>query len=255
MTGITLTSRDVTALRDIVLFPDDEEAGPGLPWRLLEEVRSLIGCDVVELDRTCPTERKLGLEQAVGDAREVVKHEQADPYYWQLYWASTPCSWVDRPGNARDVTKISDFWSDREWTGSAMFGEYGQRWRSFREIGMRLPDLPQFSMKLLCWRGPGRDFGERERLLLQLLRPHIAETWRHAERRRQTPLRLTCRQLELLEYVAQGLTNVQVARRMSLSEGTVRTHLNNIYERLGVGSRTAAARRLRDLTADTSIGS
>jgi len=116
---------------------------------------------------------------------------------------------------------------------------------------MRLPDLPHRSMKLLCWRGPGRDFGERERLLLQLLRPHVVETWRSAERLRRTPTGLTSRQLELLEYVAQGLTNLQVAHRMSLSEGTVRTHLH-IYERLGVGSRTAAVRRVRDLSTDGS---
>jgi DNA-binding NarL/FixJ family response regulator len=84
------------------------------------------------------------------------------------------------------------------------------------------------------------------------LRPHVVESWRRAERLRRTPTGLTSRQLELLEYVAQGFTNLQVAHRMSLSEGTVRTHLSHIYERLGVGSRTAAVRRVRDLSMDDS---
>lgn len=252
MGRIILGDRDLAALRGIVTFRDFTDPGPVLPWELLEHVRTLIGCDEVELDRTRPSEQKLGEEQSIGDARHFDLLDQANPHYWQLYWASEACSWVDRAGNAWDVTKVSDFWSDLQWTRSAMYRAYGHGPSSFREISMRLPDLPHRSMKLLCWRGPGRDFGERERLLLQLLRPHVVETWRWAERLRRTPTGLTSRQLELLEYVAQGLTNLQVAHRMSLSEGTVRTHLNHIYERLGVGSRTAAVRRVRDLSTDGS---
>jgi DNA-binding NarL/FixJ family response regulator len=43
--------------------------------------------------------------------------------------------------------------------------------------------------------------------------------------------------------VAAGHTNIQIARRLGISEGTVRVHLENIYERLGVPSRTAAVTR------------
>jgi DNA-binding NarL/FixJ family response regulator len=42
---------------------------------------------------------------------------------------------------------------------------------------------------------------------------------------------------------AAGHTNTQIARRLGISEGTVRTHLENIYERLDVSSRTAAVTR------------
>ena len=38
-------------------------------------------------------------------------------------------------------------------------------------------------------------------------------------------------------------TNTQIARQLGISEGTVRTHLENIYGRLGVSSRTAAVTR------------
>jgi DNA-binding NarL/FixJ family response regulator len=107
-----------------------------------------------------------------------------------------------------------------------------------------LPDEPGHRTRLYLWRGPGRDFDERDRLLLTLLRPHLIAAYRGAERRRQAPAALTPRQLELLQYVAQGYTNTQIARRMQLSEGTVRTHLNHIYERLGVTSRTAAVTRM-----------
>jgi DNA-binding NarL/FixJ family response regulator len=43
--------------------------------------------------------------------------------------------------------------------------------------------------------------------------------------------------------VAAGHTNTRIARRLGISEGTVRTHLENIYERLQVSSRTAAVTR------------
>jgi DNA-binding CsgD family transcriptional regulator len=48
---------------------------------------------------------------------------------------------------------------------------------------------------------------------------------------------------ELLRLLAAGHTNSQIARQLGISEGTVRTHLENIYEKLGVSSRTAAVTR------------
>jgi DNA-binding NarL/FixJ family response regulator len=53
-----------------------------------------------------------------------------------------------------------------------------------------------------------------------------------------------------LRLVAAGHTNTQIARRLGISEATVRTHLENIYGRLQVSSRTAAVTRaFGDLTA------
>ena len=44
--------------------------------------------------------------------------------------------------------------------------------------------------------------------------------------------------------VAAGHTDTQIARRLGISEGTVRTHLENIYDKLGVSSRTVAVTRV-----------
>jgi DNA-binding NarL/FixJ family response regulator len=46
-----------------------------------------------------------------------------------------------------------------------------------------------------------------------------------------------------MHLVAAGHTDSQVARRLGVSEGIVRTHLENIYERLQVSSPTAAVTR------------
>jgi DNA-binding NarL/FixJ family response regulator len=56
------------------------------------------------------------------------------------------------------------------------------------------------------------------------------------------PAGLSDREAEVLRLVAEGLTNVQVARELYVSPRTVDRHLNSVYRKLGVGSRTAAAR-------------
>ena len=90
---------------------------------------------------------------------------------------------------------------------------------------------------------PGPDFAERDRALLALLRPHPNQAFLEAERRRGGLPQLTRRHLELLRLVATGHTNAQISRRLGVSEGTVRKHLENICSRLQVSSRTAAVTR------------
>jgi DNA-binding CsgD family transcriptional regulator/tetratricopeptide (TPR) repeat protein len=54
------------------------------------------------------------------------------------------------------------------------------------------------------------------------------------------PYGLTAREVEVLRLVAEGLTNAQVAARLFLSPKTVTRHLNNVFAKLDVGTRTAA---------------
>ena len=56
------------------------------------------------------------------------------------------------------------------------------------------------------------------------------------------PAGLTSREVEVLGLVAKGLTNAQVAQRLFVSPRTVHRHLNSVYHKLGVSSRTAATR-------------
>ena len=53
---------------------------------------------------------------------------------------------------------------------------------------------------------------------------------------------LTEREIEVLRAVAQGLTDAQVAERLVISPRTVHSHLNSIYSKLGITSRSAATR-------------
>jgi DNA-binding CsgD family transcriptional regulator len=58
---------------------------------------------------------------------------------------------------------------------------------------------------------------------------------------------LTYREREVVSLVEDGLSNSEIAAALWISPATVRTHLENIYAKLGVRSRTAAVARARDL--------
>jgi DNA-binding NarL/FixJ family response regulator len=49
-----------------------------------------------------------------------------------------------------------------------------------------------------------------------------------------------------LELLSEGLTNAQIAKRLFLTESTVKQHLRQAYKALGVSNRTEAARLLRN---------
>jgi DNA-binding NarL/FixJ family response regulator len=57
-----------------------------------------------------------------------------------------------------------------------------------------------------------------------------------------SPASLTTREIEVLRWVAQGLTDIQVAEKLVISPRTVSTHLSSIYNKLGVSTRSAATR-------------
>ncbi|MCW3049051.1 MAG: response regulator transcription factor [Solirubrobacterales bacterium] len=56
------------------------------------------------------------------------------------------------------------------------------------------------------------------------------------------PCPLTARELEILRWVAEGHTSARIARKLWVTEQTVKFHLSNIYRKLGVQNRTEASR-------------
>ncbi len=53
---------------------------------------------------------------------------------------------------------------------------------------------------------------------------------------------MTTREVEVAGLVALGLRNREIAERLAISEGTVKIHLHNIYEKLGIDGRSQLVR-------------
>lgn len=61
-----------------------------------------------------------------------------------------------------------------------------------------------------------------------------------------SPTKMSEREEEVLRLVASGLANKQIARQLGIAERTVKAHLTNIFQRIGVTDRTQAALWARD---------
>lgn len=61
-----------------------------------------------------------------------------------------------------------------------------------------------------------------------------------------SPAKMSDREEEVLRLVAEGLANKAIARRLGIAERTVKAHLTNIFQRIGVTDRTQAALWARD---------
>jgi DNA-binding CsgD family transcriptional regulator len=239
---VTVSERDLHTLLGIVGDERRDLPAAGLPLSLLAELKDQIRCDQLSFFRH-DTGRRINLfAQGIPDDSD--DSEDDLQRYWELYWDSLPCCYCDRSGDLRSVTKPLDFYSERQWHSSAMYSELVRgSWGLEHEIQVNLPGGSMRTIRLILFRGPGPDFSERDRALLALLRPHLRQAYLDAERRRHPIPPITPRQRELLRLVAAGHTNAQIARRLGVTDKTVGKHLENIYARLQVSSRTAAVTR------------
>jgi DNA-binding NarL/FixJ family response regulator len=73
------------------------------------------------------------------------------------------------------------------------------------------------------------------------LAPQIAVRLMREIRHPECPATLTVRETAVLQLLAKGASNKEIARDLSVGEKTVKTHVSNILSKLGVQSRTQAA--------------
>jgi len=244
---VTVSEKDLRTLLGIVTEHRSDLPPAGLPPSLLTELTDQIRCDELRFfgqDTPRQIEWFGQVLSAGGGVTEGATEDDPFDYqlYWQLYWDSI-CSYADHTGDVRSVTKVSDFYSARQWHSTAMYSEFFRPYGLEHEMQLCLPAGPLRTIRLLLIRGPGPDFSERDRDLLTLLRPHLHQAYLDAECQRRPAPQLTPRHWELLRLVAAGHTNAQIARRLDVTEKTVGKHLENIYTRLQVSSRTAAVTR------------
>jgi DNA-binding CsgD family transcriptional regulator len=248
-TPVRASGQDLRALAAIVSEDrPDLPADAGLPESLLADLGGQIRCDEVVFVGHDAGQQMTWFAQEV-PFTDTPGWEDIDRMYWQHYWHSQFCSYPGRAGDLRSIVKITDFYSARQWHSTGMYTDHSRPLGLEHCLMLCLPEAPPRTagpgrhIRLYLNRGPGPDFSERDRAVLTLLRPHLYQAYLDAERRRHPVPRLTPRQAGLLRLVAAGHTNTQIARHLGISAATVRTHLENIYQKLNVSSRTAAVTR------------
>jgi DNA-binding CsgD family transcriptional regulator len=149
--------------------------------------------------------------------------------------------------------KLSDFHTRKELHRNSFYAEVLRPLGIEHQLKVWLPAASGTVSAFFFVRRTGtHDFDERDCTILTVLRPHLAAIRERWERRHR-PGRLTRRETEVLELVAQGLTTAEAAARLTISYTTARTHLENVFAKLGVHTRTAAVAWLRDCRAEAPL--
>ncbi|HEY7741535.1 MAG TPA: LuxR C-terminal-related transcriptional regulator [Burkholderiales bacterium] len=150
--------------------------------------------------------------------------------------------------------RITDCVAPEAFRASALYNEYYRAIRIDHVIAVPIYVDHRFLVSFVLNRSRS-GFGDRERELLEIARPHLANLYRlgiAADRVREVPadisfdiasVPLTPREREVLDWVAAGKTNRDIAAILGARPRTVEKHLERIYEKLGVETRTAAAMR------------
>jgi DNA-binding CsgD family transcriptional regulator len=330
-----LAARDAENVLRFVAAAEEVAGDHAFTPEVLVELGKLVEADWVGYNEMDRVRQRFGY----GAGRLGDEFEFAEVSYWEIS-AEHPVCGRHNTGEFRAL-KLSDFMSLKELRKSRIYSVWFRPSGIEHELNVAIPSPPWHTKTFLFDRGPGRDFTERDRRVLDLLQPHVARLWRAAQVRRQlraalasldesadqdlpgvlllapggahiefaspaarhlleeffdeqpggqTPdalfawfesesesffcrrgrdgltisrsngmllleptrddLGLTSRERDVLAWVARGKTNPEVAEILWVTPSTVRKHLENIYAKLGVHTRTAAVTRFLGALGD-----
>ncbi len=249
----TVTDNDVRRLLQIVDQVREQPEDRCFPAAVLTGLLEMIPCSEIGFQLTEPHRQAVvdGVhvyDDTLHDLSEPAPDEDAEreALFWEGYWQVGGCSYPLDTGDYTSVLRRSDRISDRAFAATTT-GLYMRLAGVRHEVMVSLPPQGCVHRRLLLFRNDGYDFTEREVLLLRIFRPHLVELYELQQRRLQDQPDLTARQWQILSIVATGASNAQVARALAISQGTVRKHLENVFLRLEVSSRTEAVARTRAL--------
>ena len=165
----------------------------------------------------------------------------------------------------RATHRISDSLSAHDFHRTPLYADYYRRVRLEHAVAVPLYVDARTLVSIVLNRR-GLDFNERDRERLELLRPHLGFLYQQAcagsadardppaasrlapVRSDPVPAALTAREGEVMHWLSRGKTDAEIAALLSISPRTVHKHLEHIYVKLGVETRTAAVMRVRAMT-------
>jgi len=163
----------------------------------------------------------------------------------------------DHGRNPAAVTKrITDLVPAGEFARSPLFNDYYRPIRIEHAMAVPIHVAGNLLVSFVFNRSK-REFSDRDCACLELMRPHLGNFYRLTramDEARAAPtatasgwgaeLALTAREREVLHWLAGGKTDRDIGEILGISPRTVHKHLQRIYEKLGVETRTAAVMRL-----------
>ena len=266
-----------------------------LPRSALEAVLAFLGdASQLEFDELYPTEFLARLQELVPatwvlyqEADHRIKSfplargigpdagDDDDDDDERIYWTYGPCPTQDHRMRTGDLgaVRTSDLIGPRVYHQLPIYREYFRPVRIEHIMDLGLPASPGRTRSLVFMRDTGApDFSERDRDVIEMLRPHLYHIEAHAGLRHELaealagPLpsgrggldrcengnggglysMLTHREREIVELVATGKTNAEIAATLWVAPSTVKKHLENVYAKTGIGRRAAVAALRRE---------
>jgi DNA-binding CsgD family transcriptional regulator len=217
-----------------VVYAAGESGGPiAFSRDALSALRELVPCDVVTFH-----ERSWAPEQVL-----VYTGEPVGPVTPEIRAAHRRLADEDPLQPASRATRLTDVVSIGAFRRRRFYTEV------HRPLGIEyllwLYLDPQVSDARLEFDRNDGDFDERDLVVLDLVLPQLRRRLR-AARGDDAAGALTAREREVVAHVAAGRTNAEIGRALGISHQTVRKHLENVYAKLGVHTRTGALAALKE---------
>ena len=215
-----------------------------LPRLVASELTTLSICDLDTGHRSVVSDRPGAISKPEIEAFD--RHFHAHPLV------------RDHGRNPGAVTRrISDLLPAADFRRSPLFNDY---YRPIRvDHAMAVPiHVERNVLVSFVFNRSGRDFSDRDRACLESIRPHLGNLYRlsreiegpraawgvpSSQPHVASELPLTAREREVLHWLGGGKTDRDIATILGISPRTVHKHLQRIYEKLGVETRTAAVVR------------
>jgi DNA-binding CsgD family transcriptional regulator len=238
-----LSGSDYRGILEFLYAAGEVDGTDPFPEHVLARLRELVPCETVSYGDFDPDFDREGHVWRIcvhhsGDPRAPVTPAIVEAHSRLAY------QYPYRPWGpeARRALRWSDLLSRREWHALDLYWEVCRAIDGEYELDLWLatPDGIAGGFGFDSFK---RDFSERDKRVLDILRPHLVQLWRNAAARRRESgslAALTPREREILLWVARGKSNREIAAVLYLAPGTIRKHLDNVYDKLGVSNRAGA---------------
>ena len=212
-----------------------------VPRPTLAGLRDLLGADDAEYFELRRADRGVvaasssdEITSAPGTEEAMVRFGAQNPLAWRRWTPADGAMRLSEHLGRRDLERL-DFFQAFMWPN---------RLRDTLKVWLWSSAMTAACVQL--WRS-GSDFSRREQDLLGVVHEHLIAARALALARPVAPgaeASLTRRESEVVTWLATGATDDDIARRLGASTATVGKHLENLYAKLGVHSRSEAIGRI-----------